>query len=143
MHKEAQKIIGLFFDQVNANIKAGMRCRDAIDLAAVTVGGFLPAVVSRAVSKYQEATHPMMPLSQQENVDTLAFASMGNLWHHEQFDENSEVTVEGILAQSFYLILKYTKDKELEGYLDAVLEANTKAAGDKEAREAAIRAMLG
>ncbi len=143
MNEETQHLIARFFEKVNADIKGGMRCRDAIDLAAVTVGGFLPAVVSRAVSKYQEATHPKMPLSQQENADTLAFASMGKLWHDEQFDENNEVTVEDLLAQSLYLILKYAKEKEPEARLDAVLEANAKAAGDKEAREAAIYAMLG
>ena len=143
MDEETQTLIGSFFDKVNADINAGMRCRDAIDMAAVTVGGFMPAIVSRAASKYQEASHPEMPLSQQENVDTLAFASMGRLWHNEKHEEMGEATVEDLLAQSIYLILKYAQEKEPQAHLDAALKANAKAAGDKEAREAAIYAMLG
>ena len=143
MDKAIEQTITDFFERVNRNIKEGMRYRDAIDLAAVTVGAFLPAVVSRAVSKYQEATHPKMALSQQEDVDALAFASMGTLWHEESFEDVEEVTLEDLLAQSLYLILKYAKEETHQASIQRVLEANSNTVGDKEAREAAIRAMMG
>ena len=142
MDKAIEQTITDFFERVNRNIKEGMRYRDAIDLAAVTVGAFLPAVVSRAVSKYQEATHPKMALSQQEDVDALAFASMGTLWHEESFEDVEEVTLEDLLAQSLYLILKYAKEEEHQASLKSVLEANRATVGDQEAREAAILAMM-
>ena len=142
MQHEIEETIATFFDKVSSHIKEGMPCRDAIDLAAVTVGSILPATVSRAVSKYQEATHPKMALSQQEDVDVLAFASMGKLWHEGMEDERGEITLEDLLAESLYLILKYAKG-QTEHKLQAVLEANARVAGDHEAREAAIRAILG
>jgi type II secretory pathway component PulF len=140
MQTEAQEKIVTFLEQVNIHLKNGMPLRDAIDLAAVTVGDFIPSVAMKAANKYQEATNPKMPLSQEEDADALAFATMGHLWHGESYEETEEQTLEELLAQSLYLILKYGKD---EGGIKAVLSANAHAPGDREAREAAIKMALG
>jgi type II secretory pathway component PulF len=140
MQTEAQEKIVTFLEQVNIHLKNGMPLRDAIDLAAVTVGDFIPSVAMKAANKYQEATNPKMPLSQEEDADALAFATMGHLWHGESYEETEEQTLEELLAQSLYLILKYGKE---EGGLKAVLSANAHAPGDREVREAAIKMALG
>ena len=139
MSEYGQEIIYNFFEKVVDNRQNNMSCRDAIDLAAVTIGDFIPSVVTQATNKYQEATNIKMSLSQQENVDELAIASMGKLWHGEVFDMEASITLEDILAQSVYFILKYTKE---ENALESALRANEKTAGDKEAREVAIRMIL-
>jgi len=139
MHEEAQKLIVGFLEEVSKLIHQGMPHRDAIDLAAVTVGGFIPSIAMQAANKYQEATNPQMPLSQQENVDALAFASMGRLWNNDTYDEGVESTLEDLLAQSIYLILKYGEEEE---GIKAILAANNEAPGDKEARETTIKMAL-
>jgi len=140
MQTEAQEKIVTFLEQVNIHLKNGMPLRDAIDLAAVTVGDFIPSVAMKAANKYQEATNPKMPLSQEEDADALAFATMGHLWHGESYEETEEQTLEELLAQLIYLILKYGKEEE---GLKAVLSANAHTPGDRETREAAIKMALG
>ena len=56
-----------FYSMVEENIDNGMLYRDAIEIAAVTIGGIIPAKVSQAMAKYQEAIHPQSHLSQEEN----------------------------------------------------------------------------
>jgi len=80
----AQKI-EKFYERVEKNMKEGMPYRDAIEMAAVVEGGFIPAKVSQAMVKYQEATHPQSHLSQEKEVDALALLSMGVLWDNEYF----------------------------------------------------------
>lgn len=140
MHEEVQELIILFLEKISELIHEGMSHRDAIDFAAVSAGGFIPSVAMKAANKYQEATNPKMPLSQEEDADALAFATMGHLWHGESYEETAEQTLEDLLAQSLYLILKYGKE---EGGIKAVLSANAHAPGDREAREAAIKMALG
>ncbi len=142
MNHEVEETIGRFFDSVKRGIQEGMVYRDAIDLAAVTVGSILPAIVSRATNKYQEATNPKMPLAQQEEVDRLALMSMGRLWYEGMREERDEITLDDLLAEALYLILKYAKGERDAG-LQRVLDANATLPGDREAREAAIYAMLG
>ena len=139
MSERAQEIIYNFFEKVVDNTQKGMLIRDAIDLAAVTIGDFIPSIVTQATNKYQEATNIKMSLSQQENIDELAIASMGKLWHGEVFDMEAPITLEDILAQSIYFILKYAKE---ENALESALRANEKIAGDKEAREVVIKMIL-
>jgi hypothetical protein len=138
MQTKAQEKIVIFLEMVNSHVKEGMSLRDAIDLAAVTVGDFIPSIAIQAANKYQEATNPKMALSQEEDADALAFATMGKLWHGEQYEEPVEQRLEDLLAQSLYLILKYGKEEGVE----AVLAANAKAPGDQEAREAVIKMAL-
>ena len=139
MSEHGQEIIYNFFEKVVDNRQNNMSYRDAIDLAAVTIGDFIPSVVTQATNKYQEATNIKMLLSQQENIDELAIASMGKLWHGEVFDMEAPITLEDILAQSIYFILKYAKE---ENALESALRANEKTAGDKEAREVVIKMIL-
>jgi len=139
MSEYGQEIIYNFFEKVVDNRQNNMSYRDAIDLAAVTIGDFIPSVVTQATNKYQEATNIKMLLSQQENIDELAIASMGKLWHGEVFIMEASITLEDILAQSVYFILKYAKE---ENALESALRANEKTAGDKEAREVVIKMIL-
>jgi len=139
MSEQMQDEMYRFLELSVSNVKNGMSHRDAMDLAAVTIGGSIPPIVSQANYKYQEASNSKMELSHQENVDEFAMASMGKLWHGEIFDSEKQVTLEDILAQSIYLILKYSKN---ENPLQAALEANNKTSGAQEAREMAIQMIL-
>ena len=139
MSEHVQEKIYSFFEKVVENIQNGMSHLDAIDLAAVTIGDFIPSIVSQATSKYQEATNEKMKLSHQENVDELAIATMDKLWHDEVYDTEAPVTLEDILAQSVYFILKYAKE---ENALEAALRANEKTVGNSEAREVGIKMVL-
>lgn len=140
MSNEMQDEMYRFLEMAVKNVKNGMSHRDAMDLAAVTVGGSIPSIVSQAACKYQEATNVKMDLSHEESVDELAMASMGKLWHGETFDPQKPIMLEDILVQSVYLVLKYA---ESENPLEAALEANKNIAGAQEAREAAIQMVLG
>ena len=139
MSEHAQEKIYSFFEKVVENIQNGMSHLDAIDLAAVTIGDFIPSIVSQATSKYQEATNEKMKLSHQENVDELAIATMDKLWHDEEYDTEAPVTLEDILAQSVYFILKYAKE---ENALESALRANEKTVGNSEVREVGIKMVL-
>jgi uncharacterized protein YdaT len=139
MREHAQEKIYSFFEKVVDNIQNGMSHLDAIDLAAVTIGDFIPSIVSQATSKYQEATNEKMKLFHEENVDELAIATMDKLWHDEVYDTEAQITLEDILAQSVYFILKYAKE---ENALEAALRANEKTAGNSEAREVGIKMVL-
>jgi phage tail protein X len=130
-----------FLQLVAKNIKEGKEYCDAIDIAAVTIGTNIPSIVSQATSKYQEATNNRTDLSQQMNIDALAFMSMDELWHEDTYDKDANISLEleDILAQSIYLVLKYS---ETQSPLNNALEANQGIAGAQEVRESMINIVL-
>ena len=130
--------ITLFLDDVLTKVKEGMSYRDAIQLSSVIIGGEIARLVSQAVNKYQEAIFEKTELSKQANVDECALASMGKLWHGENFEGNSEqmrCTQEESFLDTIYFILKYAKS---ENALEEALIANDTVCGDKTARRAII-----
>ena len=132
-----------FYKMVEENMDSGMFYRDAIELAAVTVGGIIAAKVSQAMVKYQEAIHPQSQLSQEEDKDKLALLSMGVLWDNKYFNPiapDESTPLENTLAESIYFIMKYGRE---EDGLNKALEANENTAGDVELRAEAIRRVLG
>ena len=132
-----------FYKMVEENMDNGMFYRDAIELAAVTVGGIIAAKVSQAMVKYQEAIHPQSQLSQEEDKDALALLSMGVLWDNKYFNPiapDESTPLENTLAESIYFIMKYGRE---EDGLNKALEANENTAGDAELRAEAIRRVLG
>jgi len=127
-----------FYTDVKTKVKEGMAYRDAVQLSAVTIGGEITRLVSPVISKYQESTFMKTELAQQPNVDECALASMGKLWHGENFEGNSEqmgCTEEETFLDSLYFVLKYAK---FENALEAALAANDTVCGDKTARRAII-----
>ena len=135
-------IIEQFYRMVEENIDNGMKYRDAIELSAVTIGGFIPAKVSQAMAKYQEAIHPQSHLSQEENKDALALLSMGVLWDNTYFnpiEPDASTPLENTLAESIYFIMKYGRE---EYALKKALEANAENVGDVDIRAKAIRRVL-
>jgi hypothetical protein len=132
-----------FYKMVEENMDNGMLYRDAIELAAVTVGGLIAAKVSQAMVKYQEAIHPQSQLSQEEDKDALALLSMGVLWDNKYFNPiapDESTPLENTLAESIYFIMMYGKE---EDGLAKALAANEKNAGDAQMRAEAIRRVLG
>lgn len=132
-----------FYRMVEENIENGMLYRDAIELAAVTIGGIITAKVSQAMSKYQEAIHPQSHLSQEEDKDALALLSMGILWDNTYFnpvEPDVSTPLENTLAESIYFIMKYGRE---EDGLKKALEANENNVGDANLRAEAIRRVLG
>ncbi len=132
-----------FYRMVEENMDNGMVYRDAIELAAVTIGGLITAKVSQAIAKYQEAIHPQSHLSQEENKDALALLSMGVLWDNTYFnpiEPDTSTPLENMLAESIYFIMKYGRE---EDGLTKALDANENNAGDVELRAEAIRRVLG
>ena len=127
-----------FLADVVEKVKEGMSYRDAIQLSAVITGGEIAHLVSQADGKYQEATFRQTELFQQENVDECALASMGKLWHGEDYEgstEQMEASQQDTILDSLYFILKYANS---EDPLDAALKANENVCGDKIARKALI-----
>ncbi len=127
-----------FYNDVKKHLKEGMEYRDAVQLVAVTMGGEIARLVSPAVNKYQEAIYEKTELSQQENVDECALASMGKLWHGEDFegsDAQMVCTEEESFLDALYLVLKYAKS---ENPLEEALAANDAVCGDKKARKSII-----
>ena len=127
-----------FYTDVKARVKEGMEYRDAVQLSAVTIGGEIARLVSLVISKYQEATYVKTELAQQPNVDECALASMGKLWHGENFEGNTEqmvCTEEETFLDSLYFVLKYAKS---ENALESALAANDTVCGDKTARSTII-----
>ena len=143
MQSSSEERIEQFYRMVEDNMGNGMVYRDAIEIAAVTIGGLIPAKVSQAMAKYQEATHPQSHLYQEKHKDALALLSMGVLWDNEYFepippDENTPL--ENTLAESIYFIMRYGRE---ENGLEKALHANADTVGDVEARADAIRRVLG
>lgn len=143
MNRSNEEAIEQFYTMVEENIDNGMLYRDAIELAAVTIGGIITAKVSQAMAKYQEAIHPQSHLSQEEDKDALALLSMGVLWDNTYFnpiEPDASTPLENTLAESIYFIMKYGRE---EDGLNKALEANEKTVGDVESRAEAIRRVLG
>jgi hypothetical protein len=142
VNKSNAEAIEQFYKLVEENMDNGMVYRDAIELAAVTIGGLITAKVSQAMAKYQEAIHPQSHLSQEEDKDALALLSMGVLWDNTYFnpiEPDSSTPLENTLAESIYFIMKYGRE---EDGLNKALEANEKTVGDVESRAEAIRRVL-
>jgi hypothetical protein len=132
-----------FYKLVEENMDNGMVYRDAIELAAVTIGGLITAKVSQAMAKYQEAIHPQSHLSQEEDKDALALLSMGVLWDNKYFnpiEPDASTPLENTLAESIYFIMKYGRE---EDGINKALEANANTIGDVELRAEALRRVLG
>ncbi len=143
MSISSEENIEQFYRTVEENIENGMLYRDAIELAAVTIGGIIAAKVSQAMVKYQEATHPQSQLSQEEDKDALALLSMGVLWDNKYFNPiapDESTPLENTLAESIYFIMMYGRE---EDGLNKALEANENTVGDVELRAEAIRRVLG
>jgi len=123
-----------FYADVISKVKEGMEYKDAVQLSAVIMGGEIARLVSPAINKYEEAVYVKTELSQQPNVDECALASMGKLWHGENFEGSSEqmhCTEEESFLDALYLILKYAKS---ENALEEALAANDAVCGDKKTR---------
>jgi hypothetical protein len=138
----SEDTIEQFYSMVEENMDNGMVYRDAIEISAVTIGGMIPAKVSQAMTKYQEATHPQSQLAQEENNDALALLSMGVLWDKDYFNPISPdpaTPLENTLAESIYFIMKYGREDD---GLAKALEANAQNEGDVELRAKAIRRVL-
>lgn len=143
MNRSNEEAIEQFYKMVEENMDNGMVYRDAIELAAVTIGGLIPAKVSQAMAKFQEAIHPQSHLSQEEDKDALALLSMGVLWDNMYFNPippDETTPLENTLAESIYFIMKYSREED--GLVKA-LEANARNPGDTELRAKAIRRVLG
>ncbi len=137
-----EEAIEKFYKMVEENMDNGMVYRDAIEFAAVTVGGLIPSKVSQAMAKYQEAIHPQSQLSQVEDNDALSLLSMGVLWDNKYFNPiapDESTLLENTLAESIYFIMKYGREEDA---LNKALEANANNIGDVESRAEAIRRVL-
>jgi len=127
-----------FLEEVKTKVGEGMEYRDAIQLCAVITGGNIAHLVSQADGKYQEATYIKTELSQQPNVDECALASMGKLWHGENFEgstDHIDSSEEEVALDALYFILKYATS---ENPLEDALSANESVCGDKNARKKLI-----
>jgi len=143
VNRSNEEAIEQFYSMVEENMDNGMAYRDAIELAAVTIGGLIPAKVSQAMAKFQEAIHPQSHLSQEEDKDALALLSMGVLWDNTYFNPippDETTPLENTLAESIYFIMKYGRE---EDGLAKALEANVANEGNVELRAQAIRRVLG
>ena len=130
--------IDTFLDDVALKVDEGMEYIDAVQLTMLVKGGELARLASISIDKYQEATYEITELSKQKNVDECALASMGTLWHGENFEGNNEqmsCTQEETILDAIYFILKYAKSKDP---LEEALKANESVCGDKIARKALI-----
>lgn len=131
--------IAAFIEDVKQKLDEGMEYIDAVQLTMLVDGGEKARLASISIDKYQEATYEITELSKQENVDECALASMGTLWHGENFEGNNKqmsCTQEETFLDSLYFILKYAKS---ENPLEEALKANDRVCGDKTARAKAIQ----
>jgi hypothetical protein len=127
-----------FIHGVKEKVKEGESYRDAILMLSVIEGGDVAKIVSKVDLKYQEASYNKTELSQQENVDECALASMGKLWEGENFEGNTDqisCSKDEIFTDTLYLIMKYENS---ENPLQHTLDANEKVCGDKIARKRLI-----
>jgi len=134
---------GEFFARVTHRVINGATPRDAIELVAVQMGGFIASKVSQAIDKYQEATNTGTTLSQEKFADDLALTSMAKLWdigRSEPIRVGKASPTEGTLPGAVYFILKYGNE---EDGLKKALQANTMVGGDNASRAIAIGMVLG
>ena len=131
-----------FYADVRSKVKEGMPYIDALQLTMLVEGGEITRLASISIDKYQEATYEKTELSKQPNIDECAIASMGTLWHDENFEGNSDqmsCTEEETFLDSLYFILKYAESKNA---LEDALAANDTVCGDKKARKLIIEMAL-
>lgn len=139
MKENSKEKIELFLNDITEKVREGMSYSDAMQLCAVITGGTIAAYVSQAINKYQEAIYEKTELSKQINVDECALASMGKLWHGENFEglsEQIESSEEETITDALYFILKYAR---LDRPLEEALKANDNICGDKKRREVLIK----
>lgn len=128
-----------FINDIKQNMEEGVEYIDAMRLTMLVQGGEVARLAGISIDKYQEATYEKTELSKQKNVDECALASMGTLWHGENFEGNNEqmsCTEEETFLDSVYFILKYANSEEP---LKDALKANDLVCGDKLARAKAIQ----
>jgi hypothetical protein len=143
MQECSEETIERFYTVAESYIRQKMPYRDAIEIAAVTIGGLIPAKVSHAMIKHQEAMHPRSHLYHEPNKDALALLSMGVLWDNEYFQPvpaNQNTPLENTLAESIYFIMSYAKE---EDSLIKALQANSLCSGDAHTRAKSIQRILG
>lgn len=134
---------GEFFARVTHRVIHGASPRDAIETAAVEMGGFFEAKVAQAIAKVKEATDPESPLSKEQFSDDLALTSMARLWdigRSEPIKVGKASPTEGTLPGAVYFILKYGGQ---EDGLKKALQANAMVGGDNASRGIAIGMVLG
>ncbi|HEX5624168.1 MAG TPA: ADP-ribosylglycohydrolase family protein [Sulfuricurvum sp.] len=143
-HKNSEALLGgEFFARVTHRVINGAAPQDAIETAAVQMGGFIEAKVAQAIAKFQEATDPDSALFREPFVDDLALTSMARLWdigRSEPIKVGKASPTEGTLPGAVYFILKYASDEE---GLKKALQANAMVGGDNASRGIAIGMVLG
>merc|ERR1719446_1081200 len=95
---------------------------------------------NQGIAKFEEATDPSKPLSQEEFVDDLALTSMARLWDvgkSEPIKVGKASPTEGTLPGAVYFIVKYQDD-----FL-AAAAANAAVGGDSASRAVALGSVLG
>ena len=138
----SNETIEKFYSTLEEQLDSGLAYRDAIEFSAVLVGGEIPAKVSQAMVKFQEAIHPDSHLSKEENKDSLALLSMGVLWDNKYFnpiEPNPKTKLENILAEAVYFIMRYGNENDALG---KILERNSESGGEVEIREEMICRIL-
>jgi len=136
-------LLHTFLNDVKQNMEEGVEYLDAVQLTMLVQGGEVARLAGISIDKYQEATYKITELSKQANIDECALASMGTLWHGENFEGNNDqmsCTDEETFLDSLYFILKYAQS---ENPLENALEANDRVCGDKAARAKAIQLAFG
>lgn len=130
-----------FFARVTHRIiHDNLNPRQAIDSVAADSSTFIQNLVTKAITKYEEAINPATPLSKQEFVDDLAMTSMARLWDvgkSEPIKVGKASPTEGTLPGSVYIILKYMDDLEM------AMKANAMVGGDNASRGVNIGVVLG
>mmetsp|Transcript_45745 Transcript_45745/g.49386 ORF Transcript_45745/g.49386 Transcript_45745/m.49386 type:complete len:451 (-) Transcript_45745:399-1751(-) len=115
--------------------------REAIDSVVIDMNDkWITQKVQQAIAKYEEATNPTGPLSQEDFVDDLALTSMARLWDigkSEPIKVGKASPTEGTLPGAIYFILKYQDD------FVAAVKANAMVGGDNASRAIAIGMVLG
>jgi len=121
----------------------GATPQDAIESAAVLMGGFFETKVAQAIAKFKEATNPDAPLSREPFADDLALTSMARLWdvgRSEPIKVGKASPTEGTLPGAVYFILRYA---DQEDGLKKATAANAMVGGDNASRGIAIGMVLG
>lgn len=134
---------GEFFARVTHRVINGQSPQDAIETAAVEMGGFFETKVAQAIEKFKEATDETSALSKEPFADDLAITSMARLWdigRSEPIRVGKASPTEGTLPGAVYFILKYANEND---GLNRALQANAMVGGDNASRSIAIGMVLG
>lgn len=134
---------GEFFARVTHRVINGATPRDAIEMVAVQMGGFIETKVAQAIAKHKEATDENSELSKEQFCDDLALTSMAKLWdvgRSEPIKVGKASPTQGTLPGSVYFILKYADNPD---GLNEAIAANAMVGGDNASRGIAIGMVLG